>query len=181
MKQFLKDIRAYENILVLQQYSMRDQGTNIYNLLLDGNLTFTLYQFYDYLIENPNLRLTITAPKAHDPKQKQLLEDFLLKLFKGRVALLYVDYGDSAKENKAKFRKFSDFGISSDKYYDLVVNYFAFFSNLIDDDKPVPEIHSFLLSAHENLRNTLFFVFILFLVSEQSFSNLLSMERVNCF
>jgi 3-deoxy-D-manno-octulosonate 8-phosphate phosphatase KdsC-like HAD superfamily phosphatase len=98
----LKDQR-YQNVFILQQYSMRNHTDGTYNPILDGNLNLTLHRVYDAIKAKPKMKVYLSLPDNVDEDQMNYLYELIDMHFDNRVKFVKIKYGLNAYENRKKF------------------------------------------------------------------------------
>ena len=97
---FLQDKR-YQNIFILQQYSMRNHSDGLYNPLLDGNLNLTLHRLS--FIQDKEVVVTISRPENIDTNQLNLLARFIeSNEFLPTIKFVPMAYGINALANRTE-------------------------------------------------------------------------------
>lgn len=97
----IKEQKLHGNVLVLQQYSMRDKSTGQYKFLMDGNFNVLLNKIYNCLNEID--RVIVTIP---DDVAEQDIAEFELRnhmLFDNKITLIGIEYGANAAANRTLF------------------------------------------------------------------------------
>ncbi len=96
--------KRYNNIFILQQYSMRNHSDGLYNPLLDGNLNLTLHRIYPVLQADKNKKVTLTIPLNVDLEQLKILEQFIANIgLERQVSFAEITYGKNALANRDQF------------------------------------------------------------------------------
>lgn len=146
MTDYLKNLQ-YEQVFILQQYSMRNHSDNTYNPLLDGNLNLTLHRLYEPIKHNERLRVFITIPNNCNEQQLKKLEQFVNEVYgENRIVFVPYEYGLNALENKKKFSQFLT--PAPIDYYDLVI---SDFSNVVHFKDAHNVIYNFNISKAKGL------------------------------
>ena len=138
--------QRYQNVFIIQQYSMRNHTDGIYNPLLDGNLNLTLHRIYHSLMKKPDMVVSITIPNSINEVELKFLKEFTKKEFDDRVKFIPIEYGINAYENRKKFDEITKLDSKFLLGSDLIISDFEGISSNI-----APIVYNFNISKVPDL------------------------------